>query len=520
MPELHKSKKEQASTFMRPGGVWTLISLVSLILIVASLPLLHRSLWFDELALFFNYPLPPLRALFSPLPFFNQAATPLYSLLWGVFGALPPLWVRIISCLIIIPSSLWLVFMCSNMRSWKSIIYASFAIVLYWQGFFYISEMKHYALEIIACLIAVAWFLNKPIHSDLEWRDIGILSLSLLTGISTLPLALLSLFWWVVLSINRGWRISVRDLSKVALYSLLVAAYYFNVKHITLYQLTNSPDVYRYPGLGESLGYFKDAALSLLTGPVPYSIVLLLLIPLFILSVDSFRSDHSRKLLTLTILYLVVYLIIFASGMAPVRYTRHVLWMTALLWVFFVNSLEIISFWLIRITGRNIASYVPLVMAALLSTYSLKYLPNSPAKDFSVTHNNAAIDYLESIPSQELRFWIAGEPAFHFYKKYHTDLAKHKYADWAPTKSSSGDYGDPKTYDSRKIDVTDGALAMLADVKPREPFLIFASHYDKVGGWFPNHSKALHKALAVKRCSYYTNDFEDVHVYHVTCPAE
>lgn len=508
---------DQASTFMRPGGVWALIGLASLLLIVASLPLLHRSLWFDELALFFNYPLPPFSALFSPLPFFNQAATPLYSLFWGVFGALPPLWIRIISCMIIIPSSLWLVFLCSNMRSWKTIIYASFALILYWQGFFYISEMKHYALEIIACLIAVAWFLNKPVSSDLEWRDIGILSLSLFTGISTLPLGLLSLFLWAILSIGRGWKVSLRDLSKVGLYSLFVAAYYFNVKHIALYQLSNSPDVYRYPGLGDSLGYFKDAASSLLAGPVPYSIFLLLAIPLLILLVDSFRSDHSRKLLTLAIFYLLVYLIIFGLGLAPVRYTRHVLWMTALLWVLFVNSLESISYWLIRIEGRNIASYLPLVMAAWLSTYSLKYLPSSPAKDYSITHNNAAIDYLASIPSQELRFWVAGEPAFHFYKKYNPELAKHKFPDWAPTKSSIGDYGDTKTYDSRKIDVTDGALAMLSGIKPREPFLIFASHYDKVGGWFPNHSKALHKALAIKRCTYYTNDFEDVHVYHVSC---
>lgn len=504
---------------MPAARTWLLIGLASLILFIASFSLLHRSLWFDELALFFNYPLPPLQALFSPLPFFNQAATPLYSLFWGVFGFLPPLWVRIISTTILIPSFLWLLFLCSNTKSWISILYASFAIILYWQGFFYLSEMKHYALEMGACLIVVAWFLNKPISTDLEWKDIGVLSLSLFTGVSTLPLGSLSLFLWGVLSLRSGWQISLKDVYKISLYLILVASYYFNIKNITLFQLSNSPDVYRYLGIRESLVNFKDAAASLFNGPVPYSIFALFVIPTLILIVDSFRRDHSRKLLALAALYLMVYLIIFGSGLSPVKYTRHVLWMTALLWAVFVNSLEILSLWLVGITGKRLTFCLPLVLAAFLSTYSLKYLPSSPAKDFSLTHNNAAIDYLESLPPHELRFWIAGAPAFHFYKKYHPHLAKHTYADWTPTKSSMAEFDEAKSYDSRKIDVTSEALTMLSGVKPQTPFLIFASHYDKVGGWFPNHSKALHKALALNQCKYYTKDFEDVHVYHVTCAA-
>jgi hypothetical protein len=193
--------------------------------------------------------------------------------------------------------------------------------------------------------------------------------------------------------------------------------------------------------------------------------------------------------------------------------------MTALLWVFFVNALEILSLWLVGFLGSKIVACLPLVLAAFLSTYMISYLPSSQAKDFSLTHNNAAIDYLESLPPQELRFWVAGAPAFHFYKKYHPYLANHQYADWTPMPSAMGQVDDSKSYDSRKVDITTEALTMLSGVKPQTPFLIFASHYDKVGGWFPNHSKALHKALAIKQCKYYTTDFEDVHVYHVTCLA-
>ncbi len=58
----------------------------SLFILILCLPLLGRSLWVDEAMLFSNNPLPHIIDIFRPLPYYDQAATPFYSVLMSVIG--------------------------------------------------------------------------------------------------------------------------------------------------------------------------------------------------------------------------------------------------------------------------------------------------------------------------------------------------------------------------------------------------------------------------------------------------
>ncbi len=110
-----------------------------------------------------NYPLSNPRLAFEPLPLYDQAATPLYSLLLGWTALLDSTLTRatrffvIFSSAIVIPN--W------NNRSPQSLLIAAATVTAPSQPMIYMIEMKNYGLESVGTLATASWFIHKKVNS-------------------------------------------------------------------------------------------------------------------------------------------------------------------------------------------------------------------------------------------------------------------------------------------------------------------------------------------------------------------
>jgi hypothetical protein len=497
----------------------TLVSciFVTLFVLLVTWPLLDRSPWVDEVSLFLNYPISPFQAFFSPLPYHNQAATPLYSVVWSLLGFLRPFYIRLLSLSTLLFLSICLVSYSIDRRALSAACVAAASILAYWPSFMMLSEMKHYGLEILACLCIVIWVVRKDPNEQLNQLDLLILVASLLLGISTFPLGAIAL---AIFFAHRFWKVGGIVKSECvlsAVYLAAASAYYLLVKKVVFFQVSNYPDAYRYEGIIISVKQYLSALAGLLPGGGLNAVVLFVLIPFFIVFLRSLADDSSRRLLAFAVLTFLVYLALSALGVYPAKYSRHVIWFSAVLWVIFGTALSFVMDCIRQYSRRSLLAYIPLIAVFVVSFAPFVRSASMATSDMSGTHNNEAISQLKEMPASKVRFWIGGESVFHYYLRHDPGLSKFSVRDWTPRPSALVEYENPDTYDRTKIDMLPPARDAFSDVRPGERFLIFASHFDRQGGWAPNRSKGLHDALAERMCKFSTKDFQNVSIYDVIC---
>ena len=490
---------------------------VTLLVILVSWSFLGRSPWTDEVSLFTNYPFSPFHAFFSPLPYFNQAATPLYSLVWSLIGFLSPFYIRLLSLSTLLFLSICLVSYSIERRPLTAACVAAASVVAYRPSFMMLSEMKHYGLEILACLCIVIWVVRKDHRESLNRNDLLILTVSLLLGISTFPLGVIALAIFFVLRFWKIGSITKIDYLLSLAYVASASAYYFLVKNIVFFQISNYPDAYRYDGIAVSIKQYLSALFGLLPGGGQKAVILFALIPFFIVFLRSLVNDSSRRLLAFSATTFLVYLALTALGVYPAKYTRHVVWFSAILWVLFATSLSFVMDCIRQYSRHVLVSYIPLVAVVVISFAPLVRSASITSSDLSSTHNNEAISELKTMPASKLRFWIGGEKVFHYYLRHDPALSKFSVRDWKPSPSELVKYENPDSYDRTKIDMLPSARDAIGDILPGERFLIFASHFNRQGGWAPNRAKGLHTALAERMCKFSTKDFNGVSIYDVIC---
>ncbi|MEB3352159.1 MAG: hypothetical protein VKM01_07525 [Cyanobacteriota bacterium] len=502
-----------------------LISLLACGLILAlSWPFLIRSLADDEVMLFTNFPMNPWRALVEPLPYFDQAGTPIHSAFWALFGGLPPLPLRLLSsALLILPALVLIAVALPRCGRWPALAYAAAALLCFPYGLRMLSELKHYGLEVLACLLVLVWLMAKPAAALVGPRDALLLGPALVAGLSTIPLVPVALGLHLAgRGLAGGPPPRRRELPWLAALVLLVLAHYALARHVIHIQMANYPDAYLYAGFGTGLGRFLGALASLVA-PSPVQLVALVGLPLVVVGLDARCSGPSRRLLLLALAVLLVYGLLAGLGLYPADKQRHVIWMTAFLWMALASSLAILQGWIGRgrlgraLAGPRRAALLPLALALLLALPPLRHLWRTYPQDQSLTHNNAAIQHLAALPPSRLVFWIGGDRAFHYYRRFRPDLARHRVDPWTPPASVVRHFDDPRRWQRDALPMLEPARQALAAAPAGEPFVLFASHFEREGGRFPNRAAGLAQALAERDCTTTVRDFRDVHVYQARC---
>lgn len=488
---------------------------VSLLVLLATWPLLGRSPWGDEVALFTNFPLSPLRAFFSPLPYYNQAATPLYSVAWSLLGFLNPFYIRILSFLSLLFASIYLISLLLNRYSLPSAFIAAASIAIYKPAFIHLSEMKHYGLEILACLCIIVWLARKDPQEPLKQRDIFILLVSLLLGISTFLLGIIALAVYFAqrLSIDRN--ISMIEYLLSATFVSAAASYFFLIKRIVFFQVSNYPDTYSYVGVTVQVKRYFMALYQLIPGESPKAMIVLLVMPLSIVLYRSLADKSSQRLLAFLVITNLVYLALSALGVYPVMSVRHVIWFSAFLWAVFAVSISFIVDVTRQFTRSAVVSFIPIVAITVISFSPLVRADTSDLPVHRRAQNDDAISHLKKMPSSKIRFWIAGEPVFHYYLRHDPSLSRFSFRDFRPRLSALIKYKNPETYTRGTANLLPFARDAFRDVQSRERFLIFASHYNRSVD--SNRTRGLHDALAERMCQYSVKDFAFVSIYDVVC---
>jgi hypothetical protein len=380
-----------------------------------------------------------------------------------------------------------------------------------------LSEMKHYGLEILACLCIVTWVVRKDPNKLLNRLDLLVLLASLLLGISTLPLGVIALAIFFAHRFSEVGGIARIEYVLSAVYVMAASAYYFLVKRIVFFQVSNYPDAYGYEGIMTSVKQYLSALVGLLPGGGINAVMLFVFIPLFVVSLRSLANDSSRRLLLFAVLTFLVYLGLSALGVYPAKYPRHVIWFSAVLWVAFATALSFVMDCVRQCYRRSLLAYIPLIAVVVVSFAPIVRLASIASSDISFAHNNEAISQLKQMPALRLRFWIGGDSVFHYYLRHDPGLSKFFVRDWKPSPSTLVEHINPDAHDRTKTDMLPPARDAFSDIQPNERFLIFASDFDRQGGWAPNRAKGLHDALAERICKFATKDFKNVSIYDVTC---
>jgi hypothetical protein len=481
--------------------------LAALVLCFLSIPLLLRSPWVDEIMLFLNYPPGFPRALTQPLEWYHQAATPLYSMTIGQLGDLRPEIVRLVSTFIIAFCSVLL--LSHRSKSLATVGYASLAILLFPQPFHMLSEMKHYGLEIVGTLLAIRWFVDKPSTEAIGSRDVLMLALSALLGLSTIPVAGIALGTHVTLKIAIHRRMDRIEALHVALFTLFLLGYYAWVKHLMVFLTYNFSYMYADNGPTENL---KDLARTFVAvGGGSMKVLLFLIIPFAFVAYQARGNIERLRLTLITSAIALAFVLLSALGFYPARENRFVTWTVAFLWVYVVTILSLIPHET-RLTSLTKVKYAFLGMVVLSAFTHVWGLWWNLGNEFSSTANNKAISELRSLPPSNVGFWAGGEPVVDYYRRFYPDLNKHYYFGRINWKSRYSKF-DPST-----IDYFGRANAMLQEAPANAEFIVFASHYVIDGSDRYNQPKSsgLHAALQTNDCSYVPNNFKRVTIYKVT----
>jgi hypothetical protein len=470
-------------------------------------------------ALFLNYPLTFFGAALDPLPFLNQAATPLYSLTWGILGTLEPFYVRLVTISLLVFLSLFLISQISEQGTLLGVVSATLSILLYDPALVMLSEMKHYGLEILSSLIVITWFTRKDLHSKINNIDILILSLALVTGMSTIPVGPIALATFLAIRILRGISPRKLELVRIAAYLGLVFAYYLLAKRVTLYQLSNYPEAYFFHGPLQAVSTLLRNIRSLDPRASLKYLFAFSVVPLTLVGLNSVGSVRSRRLIILFVVVLITYIALAGIGIYPASAQRHVVWLISYFWVFMASSICILYRFVKSRTSSPLLLSLPFLIPVFAVQGRYRYIWNSSPEDLSISDNKAAISYLASQPKSKIFFWYGGGYVYHYFLRFNPNLSKHEIGLSRPGRSSLRSILNPKSHDPRKSDMLPSALNAIRHAKPGEDFIVFGSHYDWEGKWGGqvNVAQSIINAFGARDCSYRVKGFSGAVVYHVNC---
>ncbi len=284
-----------------------------------------RSIWIDEISQLLNFPLDSLAQAFGPLPEAQQAGPPLFNLLFNaIYG-------QEIVVLRVIMISLTLAFILAALTgafAWQPLpIAAGLFVLLSHQSFLINASMlKFYAFDIGGFAIFAAWIYAKNQQSSFGGRDVAIILLGLLIGVSTIVGACVVVAVFLGLRLLRkqlGWR----EIAWASLVAVIALGYYLQIGYATRIQITAFPDAYGSQGI-PAVVRLLEAAIELFG---KRGLALLLVLAVVALAALVFLRGWARARLAGLVIFgsavFIVFLGLAAIGKYPAVSSRHLVWM-------------------------------------------------------------------------------------------------------------------------------------------------------------------------------------------------
>ena len=509
-------------------GLFYLI-LVSSLVSLAFYPLMSRSLWVDEAMLFRNYPIENFSEIFLPLRYYDQAATPLYSLFASLIATLDISTGRYASTLFIVSAIVWL--LTYRQSSAVTLFVAILGAFAFYSPLIMYSEFKHYGFEVIGVLISIRWFLFKKNTDALNSKDVLILFSSLTFGISTLITSTVTICIFLFKKYLSLKKIISKDFIYLFFFIGIAITYYLLIKKVTVFQIENYVDAYSNKGFIGNLKALLAAGFGVVgkQGIVLVSLATALLF-------TALKDIQVQRLLLLSVVTAFAFFVASALGLYPATNARHMNWSAgfyvALIFYGIKSNLD---------HKRRLPKLIAITLCILLTLIISRSIYNVHNNNVENTENNIAISFIRDLPPSIVGLWIGGQPVIEYYQKIYPDLSKHSYfglinvesdrIDLKNQKSSFDDYDysefkDKKGAWGRMVmfrimnDYSVPARSLLNQLPRGKDFYIFASHYDVQAkdGYSVMRVIALHEELKNKNCSFSViKQLRNLSIYQVAC---
>ncbi|MBI1291915.1 hypothetical protein GC173_11830 [bacterium] len=470
----------------------------ALLLAVLSFFAVTRPLWNDELMAMMNYPLGGLRALFEPLPFYQQAAPPLFNLVCSLLSGLDPVWGRTI-----LLAAITLGVVCEVVRTYRSAAAAAatlLALAIVPSFVPMASELKYYGLEILGMTAAATWLLRKDRDAPVLARDVIFLTCVVLLGISTMVFAPLALAVHIILRWRSSLRLHWREVALLACFLACLAAYYLAVRHATSLQIGTYGQAYDQRGARSAvlLARLMHGNTGRFLDP--------LLVAAVLATLSDWRGSRSMRLIVYSAIVGLAFSALAFLGLYPASAWRHVVWIDGLFVVYIANAAHLLaartafaSSGLARAGAAAVACCALLALVSPVRTLTLRH-------PFTFTDNDKAILDLLDRPERQVGLWIHSQPAIEYYKRLEPALERFEFfggvnaasaplpADMAYPNSLSASYAETSsriertrnqpgawgrlTFYSDRRDYSAPAASFVAGAPRQTPFLIFLSFVD------------------------------------------
>lgn len=407
-----------------------LAAVLALVLSLALLALMMpaavtRPLWIDEQMAMVSYPLGSLGAMFDPLPYYSQAAPPLFNLISTLLGDLHPDLIRLVLMLLCT-----LGLLAAALAVFPSLWAAAtvfFVLAALRPVFVYWTELKYYGLESTGFALVIAWFLVRSRTRPFGWRDAAILFGATCLGISVMVIAALAMLAVLAERLLGGMRPGWREILPAGALLVGIAAYYLAIGHATGLQMATYTDVYDRSGI-DALRLLIRSAGSVAG---PYFIPLLGLG--FLATLVDRREPRSRRLLVLAVLTAAAFAVLAMMGRYPAYATRHVAWASAFYLFFVLGGVRVLLAWLAA-RRPGAPALVPLAVTgvvlaamALALVPSARFLRNPQGFIRDYTDAEALAGWLRQADPQAVGLWFGGQPVVDYYRKIYPELDRHSY---------------------------------------------------------------------------------------------
>ncbi|TZG24125.1 purine-nucleoside phosphorylase [Sphingomonas montanisoli] len=501
----------------------------------------HRPLWIDETMAMINYPVTGFVGLFAPLPYYSQAAPPLFNLIGSAIVAMPPAIARSMLALLVIgglAAVAWLAFR----RWWAPLLVIGYPIAIP-SLLIYATEFKYYGVETLGAGIVAAWFMARRSREPLRFRDIAILIAAMLCGISTMVLAALALAIAALLSWHRRGRIGAGELALGLLFGFAMIAYYAAIRFGTSIQINNYPDSYGGGGLASARRFVQAVDGILTSRGAPMILVAG--------AIGLGGGGPSRRVLLLSACAVTVFLILAMAGLYPASSPRHLAWLNGIALFVVLNAVSTLvaqkSLWPTSLRFAAIGVLSLLVLSTLPPALRQLRNPHAGMREA----NDELVAWLSAQPASAIGMWQGTQSVVQYYRPFAPAIGKHHYfgkvdqRSVAVPKALLGKQFLSQPYDrivarieagrrekggnaNRVVyrllgDYRGAARSLLSEAPRAQPFLIVASHADLKDQEIRNRLRrdGLLKALAEAHCTYQpVLTVRAGFVLRVACPAE
>ncbi|MGL4999098.1 MAG: hypothetical protein ACRC5T_09045 [Cetobacterium sp.] len=389
---------------------------LSLLIAYSILKLCQRSVWVDEGMLLKSLlNIEKYSDFFRPLPYYDQAQPVLASFVMKLIIALISknyFYIRI-SYFLFLTLSLFF-FHYSIKSDFKknnkiiSLLIAGASISIWG---FYFTEIKHYALEMLASffLVGILYYYHK---TENEIKTLFFLIATLPLGFSNIiPTGIM--FGYVSLVIlykNRKFSLKYIIISILLFFIMLII--YFHMKYLTIYQLNNY-DVYFSKGL---IFDIKELIISVV-GAYGKGIFLISAFS----SLVAFFSDKKSFLFKLNLYFIItsiIILILKTLGIYPVVYSRHIVWIVPF-------SLVIINLTLDFLKEKK-NNFTKIIFYFLIILLTLLFFRNFNRKIEYTDNNNLYLNVSKLKPSN-IVVLPNSQPSLEYYLEIYPELKKHNF---------------------------------------------------------------------------------------------